>query len=108
VDGLKLEWDALSALKVVDEQSGVKVAHAAEWARGCIIVLNCSFMNVTDVLLHYLDKRHHLPQEYQFRNRSIGLILHFILDMSHRPLPPRHHLHSSLLHRHTLGSHWRC
>lgn len=34
--GLKLEWDAIAALLVVEQESGVKVAHAAEWARGCV------------------------------------------------------------------------
>lgn len=43
-DGLKLEWDTLSALKLVDEQSGVKVAHAAEWAKGS--VFDISFLSI--------------------------------------------------------------
>lgn len=34
--GVTLEWDTLAALKVVKEESGVKVAHAAEWARGLV------------------------------------------------------------------------
>lgn len=29
-----LEWDALSALRTVERESGVKVAHAAEWVKG--------------------------------------------------------------------------
>ncbi|KAL8283249.1 hypothetical protein RQP46_006027 [Phenoliferia psychrophenolica] len=32
--GLSLDWDALAALTVVERESDVKVAHAAEWARG--------------------------------------------------------------------------
>lgn len=36
--GLSLEWDTLAALKVVKEESGVKVAHAAEWARGLVTI----------------------------------------------------------------------
>lgn len=32
--GIVLEWDALSALRTVERESGVKVAHAAEWVKG--------------------------------------------------------------------------
>ncbi|KAK4692736.1 type 2A phosphatase activator TIP41, partial [Phenoliferia sp. Uapishka_3] len=35
--GLKLEWDTMSALRVIETETSVKVAHAAEWARGYVL-----------------------------------------------------------------------
>ena len=35
-DGLSFDWNALDALKQVQQESGLKVAHAAEWARAYV------------------------------------------------------------------------
>ena len=46
--GFSFEWDAIAALKEVELDSNIKVAHAAAWAKGSVMAL----LNPSDTVIY--------------------------------------------------------
>ncbi|KAI5477055.1 hypothetical protein MNV49_006931 [Pseudohyphozyma bogoriensis] len=74
--GVKLDWDTLSALQAVEQESTVKVAHAAAWARG---QANGSSSEVT------VQK----PYDWTYTSLHLGTVNHASTS-TFEPAPPSH------------------